>query len=205
MPPPQLPKTTQTVPPSAATATSTPPLTLFDMGMAAIKVPRTHIRVNQYGKEVSSFTIEVMLHPSANREEWKVEKLYSDVVALDIKIRQLLGRSALKEIAPLPEGKLFKNIAPSKVDQQKRMLQVYLQTVLQAPWEDVTEVAPFFTSDVVSEALGPSPRPRFKEGYLTKQGKNFGGWKTRYFVLQSPVLEYYRSVSVVYINEQRVD
>ena len=35
-----------------------------------------------------------------------------------------------------------------------------------------------------------------KEGYLTKRGKNFGGWKTRYFVLQGPVLEYYESVSI---------
>ncbi|KAG8819285.1 hypothetical protein FRC19_009977, partial [Serendipita sp. 401] len=28
-------------------------------------------------------------------------------------------------------------------------------------------------------------------GYLTKRGKNFGGWKTRYFVLQNAVLEYF--------------
>jgi len=34
-----------------------------------------------------------------------------------------------------------------------------------------------------------------KEGYLTKRGKNFGGWKTRFFVLQGPVLEYYDCVS----------
>lgn len=34
----------------------------------------------------------------------------------------------------------------------------------------------------------------YKEGYLTKRGKNFGGWKTRYFVLQGPVLEYYDCV-----------
>jgi hypothetical protein len=35
-----------------------------------------------------------------------------------------------------------------------------------------------------------------KEGYLTKRGKNFGGWKTRFFVLQGPVLEYYDCVRV---------
>ena len=39
-------------------------------------------------------------------------------------------------------------------------------------------------------------QPGYKEGYLTKRGKNFGGWKTRYFVLQGPSLEYYESVSV---------
>ncbi|KAI5288540.1 hypothetical protein KEM54_005135 [Ascosphaera aggregata] len=33
-------------------------------------------------------------------------------------------------------------------------------------------------------------RPKM-EGYLTKRGKNFGGWKARYFVLHSPKLMYY--------------
>jgi len=37
-------------------------------------------------------------------------------------------------------------------------------------------------------------RDGYKEGYLTKRGKNFGGWKTRFFVLQGPQLEYYESV-----------
>lgn len=35
----------------------------------------------------------------------------------------------------------------------------------------------------------------WKQGYLTKRGKNFGGWKTRYFILKGPVLEYFDSVS----------
>lgn len=43
-------------------------------------------------------------------------------------------------------------------------------------------------------------RAGYKEGYLTKRGKNFGGWKTRYFVLQGPSLEYYESVSVTLIT-----
>lgn len=39
-----------------------------------------------------------------------------------------------------------------------------------------------------------------KEGYLTKRGKNFGGWKTRFFVLQGPMLEYYDCVSLSPLN-----
>lgn len=53
----------------------------------------------------------------------------------------------------------------------------------------------FFTSGIASEAQKPVSRAGYKEGYLTKRGKNFGGWKTRYFVLQGPSLEYYESVS----------
>ena len=47
------------------------------------------------------------------------------------------------------------------------------------------------------EAQKPVSQPGYKEGYLTKRGKNFGGWKTRYFVLQGPSLEYYESVSLL--------
>ena len=36
--------------------------------------------------------------------------------------------------------------------------------------------------------------PPKKEGYLTKRGKNFGGWQTRYFVLDSPQLKYFDAV-----------
>ena len=46
------------------------------------------------------------------------------------------------------------------------------------------------------KAQKPVSQPGYKEGYLTKRGKNFGGWKTRYFVLQGPSLEYCESVSV---------
>ena len=36
--------------------------------------------------------------------------------------------------------------------------------------------------------------PPTKEGYLTKRGKNFGGWQSRYFVLDGPQLKYYDAV-----------
>lgn len=41
-----------------------------------------------------------------------------------------------------------------------------------------------------SYLLGPNERMK-KEGYLTKRGKNFGGWKTRFFSLDGPKLRYY--------------
>ncbi|QRW02916.1 Rho GTPase-activating protein 21-B [Ceratobasidium sp. AG-Ba] len=178
---------------TTTTTMSAPHLTPFDIGSAAITVPISHIRANDRGKEVLSFVIEIVLDPSVEREGWKIEKLYSDVLALDVRVRQSLGRSALKRIAPLPDAKLFKDNAPSKVDQRKAMLQAYLQTVLQAPWRNPNDIIGFFTSDVISHARAPVSHPGYKEGYLTKRGKNFGGWKTRYFVLQSPILEYYES------------
>ena len=77
------------------------------------------------------------------------------------------------------------------------MLQAYLQSVMNLPIKDKNEIIVFFSSDVLRER-SPVTKNGYKEGYLTKRGKNFGGWKTRYFVLQGPVLEYFESVCPTY-------
>lgn len=115
----QPPKMARTQSSQTTTMMAPPKLTAYDMGTAIILVPISHIRANDRGKEVLSFVIEVVLDQMAEREGWKIEKLYSDVLALDGRVRQSLGRSALKKIAPLPDAKLFKDNAPSKVDQRK--------------------------------------------------------------------------------------
>ena len=94
-------------------------------------------------------------------------------------------------LAPLPDGKAWKDFAPSKVDQRKAALEAYLQSLLIAPLSDKTDLCDFLSTDPV-QAKANLGR---KEGYLTKKGKNFGGWKTRFFVLDGPVMEYYESVS----------
>lgn len=76
------------------------------------------------------------------------------------------------------------------------VLENYLQTLIQLPVKSNDEVIAFFTSDIVRDQKQPVMQAGHKEGYLTKRGKNFGGWKTRFFVLQGPVLEYYDCVSL---------
>lgn len=49
----------------------------------------------------------------------KIEKFYSDVLALDNRLRSRCSRATVKKLAPLPENKLFKDHAPAKVDQRK--------------------------------------------------------------------------------------
>ena len=77
----------------------------------------------------------------------------------------------------------------------QQMLQVYLQSVMHLPIKDKNEIIVFFSTDVCRER-SPVAKRGYKEGYLTKRGKNFGGWKTRFFMLQGPVLEYYESVCI---------
>lgn len=93
----------------------------------------------------------------------------------------------------MPDKALFATHAPSKVDQRKRALEQYLRLVISLPLKDVTDLCEFLSTNVIEQEPEPTRIPGHKEGYLTKRGKNFGGWKTRYFVLNGPVLRYYEA------------
>jgi RalA-binding protein 1 len=169
-----------------------PHLSEIELSAIGIHVKTSTIRPNDRGKEVISFIFEVS---PPSRGPWCVEKLYSNVLNLDSKIRSMTGRSHLKKLAGLPDSKLFKDNAPAKVDQRKAQLEAYLRSVVTVPVKRATEICEFFCTDIIDESRAPVAQLGYKEGYLTKRGKNFGGWKTRYFVLQGPVLEYYENVS----------
>ncbi|KAI8996360.1 hypothetical protein BD414DRAFT_477690 [Trametes punicea] len=167
------------------------PLLAEDLPYTQVVVSSSSIRPNDRGKDVLSFIISV--DPGRGKEGWKVEKLYSDVLGLDTRVRAAVGRSAAKKLASLPEGRLWRDHAPAKVDQRKAALEQYLRSLIALPVKNKDEVVAFFTSDIVRETSKPVSQAGYKEGYLTKRGKNFGGWKTRYFVLNGPTLEYYES------------
>ncbi|CAM0141385.1 unnamed protein product [Umbelopsis sp. WA50703] len=167
-----------------------------------IKVTGSNITTNEKGKEVVSFVISVgkrVEHPSTDEIEedmeelWRVEKLYSDFLALDTKIKSSEHRNVSSRLGKLPDKALFATHAPSKVDQRKRALEQYLRLVISLPLKDVTDLCEFLSTNVIEQETEPSNIPGHKEGYLTKRGKNFGGWKTRYFVLNGPVLRYYEA------------
>ncbi|KAJ7602259.1 hypothetical protein B0H17DRAFT_1189965, partial [Mycena rosella] len=165
------------------------PLLPTDLPHTTVTVSHSFVRPNDRGKEVLSFVVSV--DPGNNKEGWKVEKMYSDVLALDQRVRNSVGKGVGKKIVSLPEGKLWKDQAPAKVDQRKAILETYLQTLINLPVKNNDEVIAFFTFDIIREYEQPVVQVGHKESYLTKRGKNFGGWKTRFFVLQGPVLEYY--------------
>ncbi|KAJ7695150.1 hypothetical protein B0H17DRAFT_931184 [Mycena rosella] len=165
------------------------PLLSTDLPHTTVTVSHSFVRPNDRGKEVLSFVVYV--DPGNNKEGWKVEKMYSDVLALDQRVRNSVGKGVGKKMVNLPEGKLWKDHAPAKVDQRKAILETYLQALVNLPIKNNDEVIAFFTSDIIREYKQPVMQAGHKEGYLTKRGKNFGGWKTRFFVLQGPVLEYY--------------
>lgn len=93
------------------------PLIVDDLKTTRVVVSHSSIRPNDRGKEVLSFEIEV--DPGKSKEPWKIEKLYSDVLGLDHRLRAAIGKGVSKKIAALPEGKLWRDHAPAKSDQRK--------------------------------------------------------------------------------------
>ncbi|WVQ75802.1 hypothetical protein IAR50_005435 [Cryptococcus sp. DSM 104548] len=160
---------------------------------ARITIPSSTVFPNTSGRDVLCFIVEIVIRaPNAQPVTWNVAKLFSAFLDLDtrIKVSSKKNRKEWKQmVTPLPEGRSWKDFAPSKIDQRKAALEVYLQSLLVAPISDKTDLCHFLSTDPV-QAKRHDAR---KEGYLTKKGKTLGGWKTRYFVLDGPVMEYFES------------
>ncbi|KAG0281007.1 hypothetical protein BGZ96_001332 [Linnemannia gamsii] len=175
-----------------------------NLEFVSVLVVGSNINTNDRGKEQLTFLISIGqevqgefddMYPHDEAQElWRVEKQYTDFVNLDSKLRVTQSRNIINSLPKLPDKGLFSTHAPSKVDARKRALEQYLQQVTSLRIKDTRDLCEFLSTNVVErEKLREGGDTGWKEGYLTKRGKNFGGWKTRYFILKGPVLEYFDS------------
>lgn len=169
-----------------------------------LKPSRNSYLANKPLEEEPVFTLGVSAR-SDLQELWHVEKSLHSLPQLD---QQLKQSSAFG--AKLPDRALFSGHAPMKVDARKRALERYFEAILDTPMDEIAALTlcHYLSTQVVEPVnddpndntsasgspvtLGPDGK-LLKEGYLTKKGKNFGGWKSRFFVLDEPVLRYYES------------
>ncbi|KAF8543567.1 hypothetical protein BDD12DRAFT_978261 [Trichophaea hybrida] len=153
----------------------------------------------------SVFTLGVFSRTDG-KEILRVEKDVGALSALDAKLRKHISYTA-----KVPDRALFTGYAPARMDARRTATDEYFAGVLKAAATDERAsllLCEFFSTDVVEhypnnpfeaikEGTGTTDKSLgstiIKEGYLTKRGKNFGGWKERYFVLDAPVLKYFDS------------
>ena len=169
-----------------------------------LRPSRSSYLASKASEEELVFTLGVLAR-SDLQGLWQLEKTPASVSQLD---QQLKQTSALK--GKLPDRGLFNGQAPAKVDARRVALERYFESLLDSPMDNRAALALcyYLSTQVVETSgdevngkgstpgsptnLGPDGRI-LKEGYLTKRGKNFGGWKARFFVLDDPVLRYYES------------
>ena len=164
--------------------------------------PATQSRAGKAADEDGVFTLSVHLR-SSGRQLWRTEKKPTSLAPMDHALRQYV-----KIGAPLPDRSIFSGHAPAKVDTRRAALNRYFEALLDTPMDDKTAliVCDYFSRDAIEpqdHGDGPgndeptSPvSPKFKlrkEGYLAKKGKQFGGWKSRYFILESAQLKHFES------------
>lgn len=111
-----------------ASSSLSPRLDATMLAYLNVAVVGTNFRSNDRVKDDISFYVAVELKapPAGLRwkpASWRIEKLYTAFVALDARLKQKHGKSksTVKKIAnaQLPDRTLFKDHAPSKVDQRK--------------------------------------------------------------------------------------
>ncbi|KAK8032805.1 hypothetical protein PG991_002203 [Apiospora marii] len=152
------------------------------------------------------FTLAIFLR-SEGGELWRCEKDIASLGKLDQRLKTCQAFTART-----PDRSLFTGHAPAKLDARRVALNMYLEEALNTPLDTPTavELCKYLSTNIlppnsddtgsVAEAkvetstqkTGAGGRP-FKTGYLTKRGKNFGGWKARFFVLDGPLLKYYET------------
>lgn len=146
------------------------------------------------------------------KEIVRVEKDVYSLHLLDSKIRRSMQLSV-----SVPDKSLFSGHAPAKIDARRQAIDTYFRDIFDAQIDEraAQVLCDFFSADVLegSPAMDGSMRhsPKdadgsigskvVKEGYLTKRGKNFGGWKERYFVLDGPVLKYFDGLGGAHLGQ----
>lgn len=152
-------------------------------------------------EDTSVFSLSVYSR-SNYRELWRIEKIPAALPHLDQQIRP-----RCPEMPRLPDRKLFTGHSPATLDSRRTAIDQYFEELLDTHIDEPSAllICKFLSTDVLEspsdqtsakppEATKQSPQLGHKKnGYLTKKGKNFGGWKSRYFVLDSPELRYFES------------
>ncbi|RMZ91604.1 hypothetical protein DV736_g1166, partial [Chaetothyriales sp. CBS 134916] len=157
-------------------------------------------------EETSVYNLSVFSRAS-HSELWRVEKIPAALPHLDQQLRQRVAN-----LPKVPDRRLFSGHAPATVDARRTAIEAYFDELLDTPVDEQSAllICKFLSTDVLEpgadsnlkSALGHAPSSSLqidsqgrlvKSGFLTKKGKNFGGWKSRYFVLDSPELRYFEA------------
>ncbi|KAG6002414.1 hypothetical protein E4U21_003119 [Claviceps maximensis] len=159
------------------------------------------------------FTLAV-LSRADHGELWRAEKDIASLGKLDVRMRNCIAFNA-----KIPERSLFSGHAPAKLDARRVALEQYMEELLNTPFDTATatELCKYLSSNILppnveetdsyfglaheNNALKAGIDGRsFRSGYLTKKGKNFGGWKARFFVLDGPLLKYYETTGGTHLG-----
>ena len=176
-----------------------------------VKVASSRLRPSRFSvlgfkpqEDTSVFSLSVFSRSNSG-ELWRLEKVPAALPHLDQQLRP-----RCPNLPRLPDRKLFTGHAPATIDARRNAIDSYFEELLDTHVDEQSAllICKFLSTDVLEPPTEPKQRPGQavqtpsqpdasgklkKTGYLTKKGKNFGGWKSRYFVLDTPELRYFEA------------
>ncbi|KAF3916688.1 hypothetical protein ABW20_dc0105651 [Dactylellina cionopaga] len=177
------------------------------------KVLSTRMRARgDHSKGRDQIVFVLAIYSRTNGSElWRVEKDVNTLGILDSQVRQFANPKSFN--AKLPNVTLFTNHSPANIEGRKAAIEEYFVSILNTiPLDQRAGQAlcEYISVDVIDSTAGSDTasvhsnkdslsnvpyyhdqRKVTKEGSLRKRGKNFGGWKSRYFILEGPILRYF--------------
>ncbi|KTW31413.1 hypothetical protein T552_00057 [Pneumocystis carinii B80] len=191
----------------------------YNISSISLRVLNSKLRMGKNKEEVF-FSIGVFQNTDKKKELWRVEKSVQKILDFDDKLKRVLLYWKIPDISSLNTQ------STTRVDQRKALLNQYLKHILSVPLDESAHslLNDFLNTDIEIQTnpqvlygkqnttddeyfnesdIGPSDLIK-KEGYLTKRGKNFGGWKSRYFVLDGPILKYYETRDGIQLGSIRL-
>ncbi|KAL9080736.1 MAG: hypothetical protein Q9159_007529 [Coniocarpon cinnabarinum] len=167
--------------------------------------PATHNVLAKSADDDAVFTLGVHLRAD-DKQLWRLEKKPSSLSALEWSLRRFV-----KLKISHPDRSIFSGHAPAKLDARRAAVNRYFEGMMATPMDSkpalliceyltknaLPPAEHVDTSFAIDEPTSPtSPRAKTrKEGYLAKKGKQFGGWKSRYFILENSQLKHFESPS----------
>lgn len=147
--------------------------------------------------------LDAQVRAKANRQEGKSlatlpdKNLFKDHGPQKSDQRKVRDESAPEASTAAPRFLSSSEANFTRRSRAQSTIERYLQALTTVPLRDKTAVCSFLTSDIAAEpAQHVTLQSSAKEGWLTKKGRAFGGWQTRYYVLTpGSTLAYYDTVS----------
>lgn len=188
-----------------------------------IKVASSRLRPSRHSMlglrtQEDSTVFSLSIYSRASRNElWRVEKIPAVLPQLEQQLRP-----RCKDLPRLPDRKLFSGHSPAIIDARRQAIDAYFEDLLDVEMDEASAlmICKFLSTDVLDPTNEPAKKPGVhqeslpqptslngrvvKTGFLTKRGKNFGGWKSRWFVLDSPELRYYETPGGAHLGTIRI-
>lgn len=173
---------------------------------ARFKQSRIH-PPNKATEDTAVLALAVHAHAD-NSLLWRLEKSIQALASLEQQVRS----HGVKTRARMPDRSALTGHAPARLDARRTALVAYFDELLDTQISESAAaiVSAFLSTDCVDNeahslaesSLGPAGADAItrtvapasgarRDGYLARKGKNFGGWKARYFVLDGPRLYFY--------------